>query len=1172
MLEIRLFGAPEVLWNNAPLSLQRRANRAMLFYLAAQGRAVDRDALTELLWPHTSLKDGRARLRETLSRLRDSLPAENLVVATPDTITLDFSQARVDYLDFMRLANTIASTPWRIPPEMPLPPSLYEMMSRLTALFRLPGFLNTGDADFSPTLSAWRDGINNTTRLMTLRCMDRLFEHGLVSSNVEEALDRLHAAIHIDPFNEERQARFLVTMLNAGLLQPARKHYQSLENLYRNELNLPLPEEIAALKARLFDDSRPAGKNVPTWPLRRTLKAPFVGRESSLSDLRRHFISGGGVIILGEAGSGKTRLVQEFYKRLSPSPRLMMGVCRPMASNLPFQPWIDLLRRCMLPHEWNALPPAWFAPLARLMPELYEMRPTLEHYRSEVEHPRSVFFEAVRQILLIASSSAPVIVFIDDVHWADDSSLGLLAYLLEQGFFTGRHGFLIMTSRLEEHNASLDRLLSASYLNRVNPIQLGQLSPEEIGQLVYHVLREPPPPGFAERLAREVGGNPFAILETIGAFLDRPTRPSLAEIPRLPLVSGVHQMILARLRMVSREGRDVLRAAALYGGSLNIEMLARVVSLPEAVVARVFVELEALHFIQPESSDGTGNYTFVHEKFRESLLQDISPAQNYLFNRRIAEVLVADFDAHGPAQAAIIAQHFEAAGLFPQAFDYWVKAAQYAYRLAAVSKATELYKRAERLIARVSGLTEEQLYTLYASWSDMASVNDDAETLFRINKMLLSYGEERGSDLLMGIAYDGLGVARVTEKKFAEGLDFAQQSLTHLEKSSYRHEYLKAHTHYGINLMMLGRLNESLQWFTGVLASVNDVTNDVTDPRILRARGSLLYHLSLVCTLSGQPALGLDYATQCLADHTRLGWAYGQVSAYAVLGMANYYLGQYEAGYQACLKGIAQSENIQGWRMPGYLYAFAAHLALELGLLGPAWDYGQQTIFFGETHQNDELLALGYKAHGDIYLRLRQAARAVEIYQQGLTLAGEHFVALEYLYRLGHALAQLGMADGRQYLAQSIERAEAIGLRTISANARLLRLELFDPGGPADAFEAEADALMRTLQTNQRHDLAVQVELTRARYFLQQGQGERARKVLDAILEQDKPGLWIWPRITLNVLRSHLLSAAGEEAAPVQACLADDLAFLRAQSGDAPLSSALADFEQWALNGGRPSR
>ncbi|MEJ5223463.1 MAG: AAA family ATPase [Anaerolineales bacterium] len=1168
MLEIRLFGAPEVLWNNAPLSLQRRANRAMLFYLAAQGRAVDRDALTELLWPHTSLKDSRARLRETLSRLRESLPAENLLVATPDTITFDFSQVRVDYLEFMRLSNTIANTPWRIPSEMPLPPSLYEMMSRLTALFRLPGFLNTGDADFSPALSAWRDGINNTTRLMTLRCIDRLFEHALLSASIEEALDRLHTAIRIDPYNEERQARFLTTMLNAGLLQPARKHYQSLENQYRNELNLPLPEEIATLKARLFDDSRPAGKNVFTWPLRPTLKAPFVGRESSLRDLRRHFVSGGGVIILGEAGSGKTRLVQEFYKRLSPSPRLMMGVCRPMASNLPFQPWIDLLRRCISSREWKALPPAWFAPLARLMPELYEMRPDLDNYRSEVEHPKSVFFESVRQILLVASSSAPLIIFIDDVHWADDSSLGLLAYLLEQGFFTGRHGFLIMTSRLEERNASLDRLLSASYLNRVNPIQLGQLSIEEIGQLVHHVLREPPPPGFAERLAREVGGNPFAILETIGAFLDRPTRPSLAEITRLPLVSGVHQMILARLRMVSHEGRDVLRAAALYGGSLTIEMLSRVVSLPEAVVARVFVELEALHFIQPETSDGAGNYTFVHEKFRESLLQDISPAQNHLFNRRIAEVLAADFDAQGPAQAAIIAQHFEAAGLFPQAFDYWVKAAQYAYRLAAVAKATELYKRAERLIARVSNFTEEQLYTLYASWSDMASVNDDVETLFRINKMLLAYGEERGSDLLMGIAYDGLGVARVAEKQFAEGLDFAKQSLAHLERSGYRHDYLKAQTHYGINLMMLGRLPESLQRFTEALASITDVT----DPRILRARGSLLYQLSLVSTLSGQPTLGLEYATQCLADHTRLGWAYGQVSAYAVLGMANYYLGQYEAGYQSCLKGIAQSENIQGWRMPGYLYAFAAHLALELGLLGPAWDYGQQAIFFGETHQNGELLALGYKAHGDIYLRLRQAARAAEIYQQGLTLAGEHFVSLEYLYRLGYALLQLGVADGWQYIIQSIERSEAMGLRTISANARLLRLELFDSGGTSDSFEAEADDLMRTLQANQRHDLAVQVELIRVRYFLQQGQDDRARKVLGGIPKQEEARLWIWPRITLNVLRRHLLPAAGQELAPAQTDLANDLTFLRAQSGNAPLSAALADFEQWALNGSRLNR
>lgn len=1161
MLEIRLFGPPEVLWNNAPLLLQRRANRALLFYLAAQGRPVNRDSLTEFLWPQFSLQAGRARLRETLSRLRNLLSDENLIIATPETIVLDFSQVRVDYLDFMRLTNTIANTPWRIPSEMPLPPSLHDMMNRLTALYRLPGFLNNSDANFSPALAAWRDNIHDTTRLMTLRCIDRLFEHALVSSSIEEALERLHDAIRIDPFNHARQVRFLTALMNAGFNQLARQHYLSLQSAYQNELSLPLPEEIVAFKARLFDNSRPASQNTFTWPLRPTLKAPFVGRETSLNDLRRHFVSGGGVIILGEAGSGKTRLVQEFYNRLRPCPRLLMGVCRPMTTNLPFQPWIDLLRRCIQPQEWRELPSAWAAPLARLMPDLYEVHPNLENYRSEVEHPKSVFFEAIRQILLVISSSAPVIVFIDDVHWSDDSSLGLLAYLLEQGFFTGRHGFLIITSRLEEHNPSLNRLLSASYLNRVNLIQLGQLSPEEIGQLVHHVLREPPPAGFAERLAREVGGNPFAILETIGAFLDRSVRPSLAAITRLPLVSGVHQMILARLRMVSHEGRNVLHAAALYGGNLKVGMLSKIVSLPEDVVAHIFEELEALHFIQPELSNGPGDYTFVHEKFRESLLQDISPAHNHLFNRRIAEVLEEDLEADGQAQSAIIAQHYEAAGMFPQAFDYWVKAAQYACDLSSVTEATELYKRAERLIARVSSLTEEHLYNLFAMWSDMAFVNDDTETLVRINKMLLSYGEERGSDLLLGLAHNGLGAACVAENKFADGLAFAEKSLHYLKKSGPLPEYIKAQTHYGISLMMLGQLAESARWFQTVLDSLTDTT----DPRILRVRGNLLYQLSLVTTLNGQPKLGLHYASQCLSDQLNAGWAYGQVSAYAMLGMTNYYLGQYEEGYQSCLKGIAQAENIQGWRMLGYLYVFAAHLALELGQLGAAWDYGQRAIFFGETHQHGELLALGLKTRGDVYLRLHQYAQAAALYQKGIGPAGEHFVALEYLYRLGFALSKLNNPEGRRYIQQSIERAESMGLHTISLNARLLQLDLFAANQAFHALDTEAESLKRMLQAHYRTDLAVRVELSRARHYMQTGQTDQAQHILGSILSAGEPVCWVWPRIELQALRLKLMFATGQDITPAQTRLLEDLSLLRSALGEAPLQPELGDFEQWVL-------
>lgn len=1165
MLEIRLFGAPEVLWNGAPLFLQRRANRALIYYLAAHGRAVERDALTELLWPGTRIETGRARLRETLSRLRDSLPDPTLISASPETVTLNFSRTQSDYLEFTRLGLTISNTPWRIPPELPLPPSLYEMMSRLTALYRLPGFFISGDAEFSKPLAQWRDEINTTARIQTLRILDRLYEHARVASPVEEALQWLNSAIHMDRFNEERQARFLSTLLAAGLKQEARQHYRALEAVYQSELDTPLPPEIAALRPRLFDESRPANRNVFTWPLRPTLKAPFVGRESNLADLRRNFVSGGGVLVFGEAGAGKTRLVQEFYSRLRPGPRLLMGVCRPMAANLPFQAWVNMLRRGIRAEEWRALPAAWARPLARLLPDLYTLRPDLEADRSNFDHPKSVLLEAIRQVLLVAAQPEPLIVFLDDVHWADETSLGLLAYLLEQGFFTGRHGFLILTSRAEEYNTSLDRLLSASYLNRINTIQISHLSPQEIGQMVHSMLNETPPPGFVERLAREVGGNPFAILETLGAFLDSPNRPGLAEITRLPLVSSVNQMIQMRLRAVSTEGRSVLHAAALYGGSLKVGMMSKVVALPEDSVARAFTELEGLRFIQRETLDGSTEYTFAHEKFRESLLQDISPAHNYLFNRRLAEVLEEGLPKFGLSQAGIIAQHFEAAGMFSQAFDYWVKAARYAQQLASMRESTSLYKRAERLIPRITNLSDEQLHTLFANWSDMAFTQDDSETLFRLNKALLSLGNERNSDLLIGSAYDGLGDACMASNQFEHGRQHVEKSLPHLEKSGNLYELLEAQTHMGAFTLFIGQIPDSIPWFERVLQT----THAATDPALLRARGNALYHLSLARTLTGCPQPGLAHARESMDCHQQSGWLYGRVAACTAVALACYYLGQYHEGYPTCREGIDLAERIEAWRMLGYGHGCAAHLALENGDLGAAWQHARQVLTLGDHHRYAENHALGYKCLGDIYLHLRAHEQALTNYQTGLGLARGHHATIEHTCCIGVCMAHLDRPEGLPRIQQSINLAEQYGLHTLSIFARMLQLDVLCAQEQFGWFEREAAELSQLLTEHFRSDLVALIDLLDACKQARTGQPAQALAIVNQVIAQSGQSLSLWPRLRACTMRLKLEKAIGSDPTAAQQQVEALLAGLYASLGDAPLKPALDQFAQ-SVRAGHP--
>ncbi len=151
---------------------------------------------------------------------------------------------------------------------------------------------------------------------------------------------------------------------------------------------------------------------------------------------------------------------------------------------------------------------------------------------------------------------------------------------------------------------------------------------------------------------------------------------------------------------------------------------------------------------------------------------DISPARKRLLHAKIAGTLEQYLGDHTEIQAAWIANHYQASGNLLKAFEFWIQAAQHAYSLFSIQEATDAFSNAERIIPREPGLSEDQLYQLYASWTDMAFENDNQETLFRINETLLSLGRDRNSDLLIGTAYDGLSDAYFTSNQFEKGLQF----------------------------------------------------------------------------------------------------------------------------------------------------------------------------------------------------------------------------------------------------------------------------------------------------------------------------------------------------------------------------------------------------------------
>jgi predicted ATPase len=338
-----------------------------------------------------------------------------------------------------------------------------------------------------------------------------------------------------------------------------------------------------------------------------------------------------------------------------------------------------------------------------------------------------------------------------------------MAYLIERSFFN-EHGLLVIAARPEEHNPDLERLLSSLHASSLFVhVPLDQLSLAEVADLARFILGQEPTPEFVHQLAKDTGGNPLFILETLRAVLEQSLRPDLLRLPAsLPLAGSIHALVRGRLRALSQPAAQALTAAALVGNAFDVDLIEKANRMEPEQVAQALEELERARLVRPlpqaANRPSSVGYQFIHDKIREVVLLDLSPARLRFMHRRVAQALEETLGAQAGQQAAVLARHFEAGGDLSGAFRYWIQAAERARQLFSTQEASSSYRRAENLLTALgSPPSEAQFYRLYAGWGELAEENGDLQTLDRVYSILRRLGEQLRSPLLLGTALSGLG-------------------------------------------------------------------------------------------------------------------------------------------------------------------------------------------------------------------------------------------------------------------------------------------------------------------------------------------------------------------------------------------------------------------------------
>ncbi len=743
-LELKLLGPPGARRDGTPLRLRTRKALALLAYLAAAGGTHRRAALAALLWPESGEKRARTTLRSALADLRGALGSADgtdggYLLVDRDSIGLG-AGARVDLdLTALRAAYELARDSTGIArPDGEERRELAERLREGLKAYRgefMEGFYLDDAPEFDYWVTVEREGWR-TRHAVILDVLSGLLLEGGEAREASAVAERWTDQ---DPRSEAAHGRLMRARYalgdRAGALRVYEQYRSSAENGPERAATAP---EMAALAARIGAERQDGGTLSRLPPDRRPRQtygsrgsreapgAPLVGRAEEFGALAEEhgLVPSGGVravALVGEAGIGKTRLAEEFLLwSAAEGADVLRGYYSEAGGGVPYGGVISVIRprleRERAPDD--LLEDVWLSGLGRILPELQERYPDLPPPTADEVTAKSRLFEAVVRLFAALARRAPVTLFVDDLHWADAATLDLLRYAAGRLAEDGSPILLLLAMREEEMDREVDLWGWLSALERVVPVRrldLGSLNVDDTLRVLLSMTggeREDPArrlEEFGRRLHAETGGQPFFLLETIRALLDRgtltvksdagegATAVAYAEgVLEGLLPPGVRGLIRERLSGLGSAASDLLAAGAVLGDGFEFEVVRRVAGLEESQglsaldqALRGRVLRESRHWRGGEQ----GGYSFVHDKIRDVVYTDAGEARRRVFHRRALEALEAE-----GAPAPELARHALAARANEAAFRHSLAAAEEALAVFAVEDAKAHFGRARSLL------------------------------------------------------------------------------------------------------------------------------------------------------------------------------------------------------------------------------------------------------------------------------------------------------------------------------------------------------------------------------------------------------------------------------------------------------------------------------------------
>jgi predicted ATPase len=660
-----------------------------------------------------------------------------------------------------------------------------------------------------------------------------------------------------------------------------------------------------------------------------TLPDPIlVGRENELEELKRFLdlvLEGKGatIFILGEAGSGKTRLANEFLKFVAErNVTILTAQCLNKVTE-PYFPFIEAFESesSLSEDERQGVTPIPLSMKSLLVNPSYPNR-------NEMANPqtwRDQAFVKIAKEIVFLSVQKPIVLFIDDLHWADSASLSLLHFISRN--ILSERIFILATFRIEELNPSAEGqphpLLETLQLMRredlLEEIKLQRLTQSQVIEIAQSMMGGNLVTEFAERLATESLGNPLFVVEFLrmlherGSLVQEKGKWKLS-IETLGVPPKVKEIILRRISILKSEQRRVLDAASVIGDKFDPELLGAVLSQDSLSVLETLNSISHFNSLVCPEEDF---FRFDHPKSREVIYEEIHSPLRKGYHARIAERIEDLSQKNKMPRLSDLAYHYAMAGRKDKSIRYSLEAGRDA--LARFSNA-EAIKHFKQVLDNISDSQEFESEEVVA----LEGLGD----AFYANCMF-----KEAMEIFERLSASEVGNVRVRSFRKAMDSSFFQGNFSHLiELTNKAREFVGVDRLEGARVLMnvgraLSNIGRAEEGFESMERALNIFEKEYSVPDTARS----LMGLAIISLLVEQQEKGLAAAARSVALYEELGDFRGQMDANNRAGQAFHCCGFAKKALEKFDKAIEIGEKIHDYNRVAEASAYSSFVLESVG-------------------------------------------------------------------------------------------------------------------------------------------------------------------------------------------------------------------------------------------------